>query len=64
MAVRGVAEFCGGGDVAAGPVGEEEEEEGPSAGAIPVGTGEEGSALTLTISFWPLVQWPEKVQVK
>jgi hypothetical protein len=45
------------GGVGEGGVGVGEGREGPWAGA-----GDE--AETLTLSFWPLVQWPWKVHVK
>ncbi|CAJ2634735.1 unnamed protein product [Trifolium pratense] len=50
------AELCGGRAVASGPV-----EEGASAGGI---EEEEEVSVTLTLNFWPLVQCPDKVQLK
>jgi hypothetical protein len=56
VAAIDAAELCGGGVVAPGPV-----EEGGSAGGI---EEEEAVLVTLTLSFWPLVQCPDKVQLK
>jgi hypothetical protein len=50
VAAFDAAELCGGGVVAPGPVEE--------------GASEEAVSVTLTLSFWPLVQCPDKVQLK
>lgn len=58
---RGVAELCGGGAISVewvwgdGAVLVESE---------PDAEGEGEGASTVTLSFWPLLQWPEKGQEK
>jgi len=59
VAAKGVDELCGGRAVTPGPV--RDDGASPNSGTVEEGASE---AVTLTLSFWPLVQWPDNVQLK